>query len=228
MAGPEHDVKSFQKRFGKTPGPLALLARLYARVFGWKITGGLPDDPKLIGIIAPHTSNWDVFMMYIMAYNHGITANWLAKNNLFRGPLKYVFRFLGAIPIDRSGRKNIVDQVVQIIQESDHLYLAIAPEGTRRKTDYWRTGFYWIAHKAGIRVIFMYIDYAKKETGFGPILEPSGDIYADFEKIKDFYRDVTPLNPEKRSEMALKPGQAHPPESENEKAPAPQQREQHP
>lgn len=197
-------MAEFKTRFGDPPRLLYWIARLYARVFGWKVVGEVPPDPKMIGIIAPHTSNWDVFMMYVMAYNMRIRANWLVKDSVFKGPLAWFFRKMGGIPVDRSKAHNLVDQVADIIRGNEHIYLAIAPEGTRRKTDHWRTGFYWIAQKAGIRFICMYIDYEKKETGFGPIIDPSGDIHADFEIIKEFYSRVTPKHPELRSEMVIR------------------------
>jgi 1-acyl-sn-glycerol-3-phosphate acyltransferase len=96
-----------------------------------------------------------------------------------------------------------VDQVAGLFEQYDALYLAIAPEGTRQYTDRWKTGFYWIALKAKVKIVLMYIDYEKKETGFGPIIEPSGDIEKDFELIKDFYRDIKPLYPELRSAMVI-------------------------
>jgi 1-acyl-sn-glycerol-3-phosphate acyltransferase len=84
------------------------------------------------------------------------------------------------------------------------IYLAIAPEGTRNKTDHWKTGFYQIAEKAEIPYVLMIIDYGKKECGFGPVFYPTGDMEADFQKIWDVYRDITPLYPENRSAMQLK------------------------
>ena len=194
-----------KKRFGKPSWCLHTVARLYAWIFGWRVVGveHTPPDPKAIGILVPHTSGWDVWLMYVMAYHMGIRANWLAKKSLFVGPFGAFLRVMGGIPIDRSGNKNIVDQTVDTVNAHDHFYLAIAPEGTRTKTDRWRTGFYHIAMKAGVPIVPMFIDYAKKETGFGPVLRPTGDIHKDFEALKEFYADITPKHPERRSDMVI-------------------------
>lgn len=187
----------FNKRFGRVGWFRHGLARLYAWLSGWRVVGELPDDPRMIGILAPHTSNWDVFYMYLMAENFRIKANWLAKDSLLRPPWGWFLRPLGAIPVVRSEHHNMTDAVAETILAYDRLYLAIAPEGTRRRVDTWRTGFYHIARKAGVRVILMYIDYRKKEVGFGPIIDPAnGGIQRDFETIRAFYAGVTPKHPE--------------------------------
>lgn len=197
-------MAKIEKRFGRVGWFWYTVARVYAKVFGWKVEGELPDDPKMIGIIAPHTSNWDVFLLYVLANNFRIKSNWLAKKELLRPPLGWLLRPLGAIPVDRGNPHHVVKGVARQIDEQDAMYLAIAPEGTRSKSAYWKTGFYHIAMKANVKVIFMYIDYRRKAVGFGPVLDPSGDIHADFEIIKDFYKDITPKYPECRNEMKIR------------------------
>ena len=197
------------KRFGQTPRPLHWLGVALAKLLGWRVVGGdtIPPDPRVMGIIVPHTSGWDVFYMFVMAYSMGIQANWLAKDSLFKNwYLRWFFRLLGGIPVDRSKSNNYVEAVANLINEQDTLYLAIAPEGTRTKGDRWRTGFYYIALKAKVRIVLMYVDYKKKEVGFGPILTPSGDIHADFEIMKAFYADVTPKHPDRRNDMVIPEG----------------------
>ena len=194
------------RSFGNVSGFLHGVAVLYTKVFQWRVVGfeHMPDDPKAIGILAPHTSNWDVWMMYIMAYHMRIRANWLAKDSLFCWPLGWFFGKMGGISIDRSGSHNVVEQTVAALNSYDRFYLAIAPEGTREKTNRWRTGFYHIAMKAKVRIVPMFIDYKKHEIGFGPVLTPSGDIHKDFEILRAFYAGVTPKHPELRSDMVIK------------------------
>lgn len=201
-------LAAFNKRFGRVSLFWHWVARSYAWILGWKVTGTLPDDPKMIGIIAPHTSSWDVVWMYVMADTFRIKANWLAKESLLRPPIGWLLRPLGAIPVVRTEHRNVTDSVAATIAEYDHLYLAIAPEGTRHRAPYWRTGFYHIALKAKLRIIFMYIDYKKKEVGFGPVLTPTGDIEADFKIIRDFYQGVTPRHPSCFGPIEIQPSDA--------------------
>lgn len=194
----------FRRRFGRVGLFWYLVAKWYARLTGWKIIGELPKEKKCIGIIAPHTSNWDVFFCYVIANNFRIKSNWLAKHTLLRPPLGWLLRPLGALPVDRSAPHGVVGECVRILGEMDAVYLAIAPEGTRHKTDHWKTGFYQISEQSGVPYVCMIIDYGKKECGFGPVLYPTGDMEADFQRVWDVYRDVTPLHPKNRSEMRLK------------------------
>ncbi len=205
----------YSQRFGDAP-IMYHVARLFCWFFRWKVVGveNLPPDPKAIGIVAPHTSGWDVWMMYVMAYKMRIKANWLAKDVLLRPPFAWFFRPMGAIPVDRSKSSNLVDQVADSFDRYDSLYLAIAPEGTRAKTERWRTGFYHIAMKANVGIMLMFVDYAKREVGFGPFIKPTGDIDADFEIIKDFYSKVTPKHPKRRSLMVLSDKGARKPDAE--------------
>lgn len=198
-------MKEFKKRYGRAPWFLRPIAVVYAKLFGWKVVGfeNMPPDPKMIGILVPHTSNWDVWMMYIMEYNMGFQANWLVKDSVFKWYLGWFFHLLGGIPVDRSKSNNFVDAVANMLDQQESMYLAIAPEGTREKGPRWRTGFYWIAMKARVKIILMFIDYKKKEVGFGPVITPSGDIHADFELMKAFYAGVTPKYPENRNDMVI-------------------------
>jgi 1-acyl-sn-glycerol-3-phosphate acyltransferase len=206
----EANVAEHAYRYGQVTWFWYTIARLYCRLFGWKVTGqeNLPDDPRMIGIIAPHTSNWDVWMMYVMADHMRIKANWLAKDSLFKWYSGWFYKMMGGIPVKRDKRMNMVDQTAEIIRKYPRIYLAVAPEGTRSYTDHWKTGFYYIALKAGVKIICMFIDYKKREVGFGPVIEPSGDIHADFEIIRDFYSGVTGLYPENTNAMVIRPREA--------------------
>jgi len=67
------------------------------------------------------------------------------------------------------------------------LQLIVPPEGTRSKTRYWKTGFYYIAQTAQVPIVMAYMDYATKRSGLGPLFQPTGDIAADMAAIKAFY-----------------------------------------
>ena len=175
---------------------LSWLSTTIFRVLGWKITGDMPDLPKFVLIAAPHTSGWDVPIMLMAAYHFKIKLNWFGKDATFRWPLGILTRRLGGIPIDRHKRENKVASMVAQIQAADQFAFALSPEGTRYKSE-WKTGFYYIAHQAGIPLVCSYIDFGKKMTGIGPIITTTGDIEADMEHIRAFYRDVTPKHPDR-------------------------------
>jgi 1-acyl-sn-glycerol-3-phosphate acyltransferase len=179
------------------------LSRTLLRLAGWRVTGSFPEDKKIVAIFAPHTSNWDFPVIYLMVNTFGVKGNFFAKHTLCRPPLGWFMRAVGAIPVVRRRTENLVDSAVDALAGHEQFYLGLAPEGTRRYTDHWRTGFYHIAERSGARILLLYADYAKKEVGLGPVLTPSGDMEADFEVIKAFYVDKTPKRPENRSDAVL-------------------------
>jgi 1-acyl-sn-glycerol-3-phosphate acyltransferase len=159
------------------------------------VTGSLPNLPKFIFIAAPHTSNWDFPLGLLTMYVAGFRVSWFGKASLFRPPLGPLMRWLGGLPIDRSAAHGVVEQTVEAIRRAPSLLLALAPEGTRRRVTQWRTGFYHVAHGAGIPVVLAYFDYGKREVGFGPTMLPSGDLDRDLAAIQAFYRGVTARHP---------------------------------
>ena len=117
-------------------------------------------------------------------------------------------RWAGGVPINRSTTVNAVDQVVDAFNSHEHMALIIAPEGTRSLTEYWKTGFYYIALKAKVPIVFAYVDYSRKRCGAGTYFMPTGDIDADFKLIQDFYADKVGRHPEKQGPIVLPPKEA--------------------
>ena len=115
-------------------------------------------------------------------------------------------RSLGGILVNRRERTNLVDQIASKFEENNDLIIGIAPEGTRSKTSHWKTGFYYIAHKAGVPIAMAYLDYGNRIIGVGPSFTPSGDIHADFEIIREFYTGIVGKNPNKQGEIVLADG----------------------
>jgi 1-acyl-sn-glycerol-3-phosphate acyltransferase len=164
---------------------------------GWKINGSLPPDlKKCILVAAPHTSYWDFVIARLAFYYQHVNARFLIKKELFKFPFKRYISWLGCIPVDKSNAKKAIFSAVEVIKNNDSIYLVITPEGTRKYTNNWKKGFYFIAEHANIPMVLTYVDYAKKEGGFGPIIYPSGNFEKDFAKIEDFYRTVTAKFPE--------------------------------
>jgi 1-acyl-sn-glycerol-3-phosphate acyltransferase len=180
------------------------LARLIFFLTGWKTEGGVPQPPRCVVIAAPHTSNWDAFIMITAAYIFRVKIAWFVKQEVFFFPLGVIVRFFGGIPIDRSKRTNMVGQAIEQLSTSDHLIVAVPPEGTRKHSPHWKTGFYHIAHGAGVPIVLGYIDYGRKVAGLGPAFVTTGDIEADFEVFRDFYAKVTPRFPEHRGTVAVR------------------------
>ncbi len=172
------------------------LGRLILGLFGWSVEGQLPPGKKFILIGAPHTSNWDFPFALAAAHVFRIKMSWMGKDALFRKPFGAFMRHLGGIPIRRDSREGVVDQIVRRFNETERLVIAIAPSGTRSQASHWKSGFYWIAHSAGVPIVCVYMDYDRKVVGLGLSFVPSGDVGADMDKIREFYRDIKGKKPE--------------------------------
>ena len=159
--------------------------------------GETPSYRKFVILAAPHTSNWDGFFLILAAAMLGLEFSYFGKDTLFRGPLGWFLRRTGGIPLDRSRNQSFVSQAVSWFDRHETFALGLAPEGTRRLTDGWRTGFYYIALKARVPIVLGYIDYARKEGGILPeVLVPTGDIDRDFETLERLYGPLKALYPE--------------------------------
>ncbi len=168
---------------------------LFIRATGWTAEGQSPDEKRYVIIAAPHTSNWDFVYTLCMAFVFRIRPLIMMKKEWFRWPMGGFFRWLGALPIDRSGPGNVVAQCIDRFQRLERLVLVVPPSGTRRKVTYWKTGFYHIAHGAGVPVVLGYLDYRRKAGGIGPILRTSGDQSADMNTIHRFYEGIAGKHP---------------------------------
>jgi len=181
------------------------LSHFILRLFGWQTDLAVPMVDKCVLVGAPHTTNWDFPLALLGMSAMGIRFNWVAKHTLFRWPLGYIMRSLGGIPLDRrSGGTGFAIKAVETFEQLDHFILAIAPEGTRHKTDYWKAGFYKIATKSSVPIALGYVDFKKKKVGIGEVFMPSGDKERDFALVKDFYKDKTGKHPEKQGEIRLR------------------------
>ncbi len=174
---------------------LRLLAFLVYRSFGWRTAGYCPEAAKYVIIAAPHTSNWDFFFTVCLAFIYRLNPQMMMKAEWFFWPMGPFFRWLGAIPIDRSATNNVVSQSISAFKDSEKMILVVPPAGTRRQVLHWKTGFYHIANGAGVPIALGYLDYRRKVGGFGPTVTPTGDIEADMVVIRRFYADVSGKHP---------------------------------
>jgi len=141
-------------------------------------------------------------MLLVMA-SECLPIRFLAKDNLFWFPFGRVLKALGGIPVNRRQRNNLVDQITKEFDNSSELIIGIAPEGTRSKSNHWKTGFYYIAHKAKVPIVMASLDYSQKVIRIAPGFMPSGDLAADFEIIRQFYTDVIGKNSKKQGAVSL-------------------------
>lgn len=170
------------------PSRAAALCRwLYARC-GWRVAGALPDVPKLVAIAAPHSSNWDVIWGLLVKIGLRVDLRFIGKREAFFWPLGPILRGFGGIGIDRSRAQNVVGEMAAMFAANEKLWLALAPEGTRRQVKEWKSGFLRIALAANVPILPVYFHYAGKTIGFGPLFHPSGDMDADMAKIREFYK----------------------------------------
>ena len=183
---------------------LKKFAKIILKLTGWRVDVTLPKEKKFVLIGAPHTTNWDLPLTLLCFWSIQKKITWIAKKQLFIGPLNFLFRTLGGIPVDRSASTGFIQQVANQIQQHDEIILCLAPEGTRKKTPHWKSGFYYIASTANVPIYFGYIDYEHRVLGFKSGIMPSGDIEQDFSTIKFFYQDIKGKYPENQGPIKLK------------------------
>ena len=153
----------------------------------WELIEKTPPEKKYVLIGAPHTSNWDwVFALLVMA-GLGVRPRWVGKESLFRGIMGPIMRGLGGISVVRGARKNFVGQIIDVYDEREKLVIALAPEGTRKYVDHWKSGFYHIAQGARVPIAMGFVNYAERKCGIGGYFTPSGDLDKDIKTLQEFY-----------------------------------------
>ncbi len=159
---------------------------------GWRFDGNVPDLPKLVIVVAPHTSNWDFFVALFADLAIQLDASWLGKHSVFRGPVGTVLRGLGGIAVDRSAAHDVVAQVVAEFGRRSQMVLGLAPEGTRHKVPEWRSGFWHIARGAGAPIVPVALDYGRRLLRIGAPFTPTESLENDLRELKAFFADVVP------------------------------------
>ncbi|MFN6089027.1 MAG: 1-acyl-sn-glycerol-3-phosphate acyltransferase [Cyclobacteriaceae bacterium] len=174
------------------------LLALVFKWMGWKTQGDVPKHiNKYIVAVAPHTSNWD-FVIGILARSvlNIQSAKFIGKDSLFKPPLGWFFRAVGGYPVDRSGHKDMTDQIAHIFDQHEKFILGLAPEGTRKKVDKLRTGFYYIAKKANVPIVPVGFDFATKTVVVAKPFYPTDDFDSDMKTLFNFYSGITGKNKE--------------------------------
>ena len=173
------------------------ISKLILRLAGWTIVTTVPEPPKSVICVAPHTSNWDYIMGQLYYWAEGRKASFLIKKQWFFFPLGALFRRLGGIAVDSANGAKVVKTVVDEFNRRTTFHVAITPEGTRQPVKRWKMGFYNIAMEAKAPVQLAFIDYKQKRLGITDLLTPSGDVKADMQRIYDFYNGVAACKPQR-------------------------------
>lgn len=178
------------------------LARGVLRLARWKTVGEVPRTGILVG--APHTSNWDWVAMLLLLWSGGVQPRVLIKRQLFRGPLGWLLKATGGIPLDRDDAGKVVRELTEHAATDETFVIVLAAEGTREKQEYWKSGFYRLSRDSGLPISLGFIDGPTHTIGFGPTLELTGDVAADMDIIREFYADKRGVHPDGRTEPRLR------------------------
>jgi 1-acyl-sn-glycerol-3-phosphate acyltransferase len=174
----------------------SFLGRSFLRAFGWKTIGGPPEGcPKYVLVAAPHTSNWDFPFTLATFWKFGVKLHWIGKHTLFSWPFGGLLRALGGIAVDRRSAHNMVGALAERFAAEEQLVVAVAVEGSRKRHEHWKSGFYHIARAANVPVVLGSLDFAKKEATLGPAIHLTGDTKADMDRIRAFYVGKVGKNP---------------------------------
>lgn len=166
------------------------IGRTMMRLSGWRLVGELPDLPKIVIAVAPHTSNWDFVIGVMTLFTLDINLNFIGKHTLFRGWFGRWLRSLGGVPADRTKAHGLVGEVIDAFNTNDRMILALSPEGTRTLSKGFKTGFLHIARGANVPIVLAYFDFPNRTVGFGPVFTPTGDVERDMKTILNFYRPI--------------------------------------
>lgn len=176
---PEHMPQrrpGFSQKFGHT----------VLRLTGWKFTGQLPNEPKLLVVLSPHTSNWDFIIAVAILLALNLRVSFLMKKEAFFWPFTPMFLNFGAIPIDRSAAQDVVGQAAGWYAEHEQVWLGITPEGTRSKVNQWKTGFLRIAHRADVPIMLVGMDATTKSVVIDKVIRASGNYETQAEEIRQY------------------------------------------
>jgi len=182
----------------RSGGPVSrALGRWTLRALGWRVEGELPNLPKFVVIAAPHTSNWDFVIGIAAKVALGLSVVFLGKETLFRFPLGTLMRNWGGVPVDRSASHDVVSSIVDEFSRRDRMVLALAPEGTRKHVERWRTGFYHIAHAARVPIVPVALNFGEHAIQIGSPFMTSGNLERDLVELLQRFSGVRGLRPKR-------------------------------
>ena len=183
------------------PRFIQFLARLLLKIFGWKVDGTIPEMKKnenLVLIAAPHTSNWDGIFGFAAILGLDVKISYFGKYTLFKQPILGRFlKYMGGIPVNKNKPgSGLVKEAIANIEKLKGTLIAMAPEGTRSKTERWRTGFLRIAKAVDAKIFVAAFDFKTKRIVLDKFFQPSDDMQKDLENLKIYYQQFTAKIPE--------------------------------
>ena len=171
------------------------VGRAVLALLGWRVEGEVPNLPKFVIAVAPHTSNWDFVVGAATMFALDLRLAFIGKHTLFRGPLGAVMRWMGGLPVDRSSPHGVVEESVQAFARTERRILVIAPEGTRKRVAQFKSGFLHIARGAGVPVVLASLDYQARCVRLGPTFTPGEDIEQERRKTEAFFAPIRGKRP---------------------------------
>ncbi len=175
---------------------LSHISRAILCILGWRVIDRRPAElGSVIYLVVPHTSNWDFFLGLLVRSSLRFKSNYLAKKSLFDSPLGWFFRATGGYPVDRSRAMHITDQVSEYFRTIPGFSIAITPEGTRKKVEAWKTGFWRIARQANVPLVPVSFDYGRKEVILAELFHVSDDMDKDIATLMEYFKPFVGKNP---------------------------------
>lgn len=166
---------------------LRALGRGVLWMLRWRVEGEIPNAARCVVIVAPHTSNWDFVVGLAALLALDLRVTWLGKHTIFRGPFGALWRALGGVPVDRGATDGTVEATAGLFAAGDPLWVGLAPEGTRRKVERWKSGFWRIARAGRVPILPVALDHGRRRVRFFALYEPTGDCAADVEALRRHY-----------------------------------------
>jgi 1-acyl-sn-glycerol-3-phosphate acyltransferase len=199
-------VPATSHRPAAAAGALAHFAARVLALLGWRVVATVPMPAKCVLVFYPHTTNWDFVIGLLAKWALELPARWVAKDTLFRWPVAGILRHWGGIPVNRSDPAGFAERLTEEFRRAPGLCLAITPEGTRSRTEGWKSGFYRIALAARVPVVLAFIDYARREIGYADAFALTGAVAADMARIAAFYADRNGYRPANQGPVRLRSG----------------------
>jgi len=200
------------ERGDRTSIPARLAQASLRALGGWRFEGEIPTPRKAVCLAVPHTDNMDGLLLVLLAQSVGMPISWMIKDTWGKPPVGWLVRGVGGVTIDRSKPNGVVDQMIAELARHDDFYLVIPPEGTRKRVEYWKSGFYHIALGAGVPVAPGFLDYRRKVGFFGEPITLTGNVRADMDRLREAYKDAGPMakHPEKFGPIRLREEESSP------------------